>query len=97
MNPSYSTSPGNATTDKIFLLSITEAKKYFSSDDDRKALNSTRYTGTYLSWWLRSPGDTYTDYDIYNAAYVKTDGSVSDYGYDVNYGSGVRPALWVKY
>ena len=31
-NPSYSTSPGNNTTDKVFLLSITEVNKYFSSE-----------------------------------------------------------------
>ena len=29
-NPSYNTSPGNSTTDKVFLLSITEAYKYFT-------------------------------------------------------------------
>ena len=41
-NPSYSTSPGNATTDKVFLLSITEAKQYFTSDSARQA-DATRY------------------------------------------------------
>ena len=35
-NPSYSTSPGNDTNDKVFLLSITEAKKHFSSDSARQ-------------------------------------------------------------
>ncbi|HQC54912.1 MAG TPA: DUF6273 domain-containing protein, partial [Clostridia bacterium] len=35
-NPSYSTSPGNNTTDKVFLLSITEVNKYFSSDSARQ-------------------------------------------------------------
>ena len=34
--PNYDTSPGNDTTDKVFLLSITEVKQYFASDDDRK-------------------------------------------------------------
>jgi hypothetical protein len=41
-NPSYSTSPGNATTDKIFLLSIVEAKQYFANDTARLA-DATRY------------------------------------------------------
>ena len=41
-NPSYSTSPGNPTTDKIFLLSIVEAQTYFATDADRKA-DATRY------------------------------------------------------
>ncbi len=51
-NPNYchKTSPGNATTDKIFLLSITEANNYFSSEDERKA-EATRYAveqGVYI-------------------------------------------------
>ena len=37
-NPNYNTDPGNATTDKIFLLSIVEANKYFASDSDRQAM-----------------------------------------------------------
>ena len=41
-NPDYSTSPGNATTDKVFLLSIVEAKTYFTSNLDRRA-DATRY------------------------------------------------------
>jgi hypothetical protein len=41
-NPSYSTSPGNATTDKIFLLSITEANNYFATNAKRLAV-ATEY------------------------------------------------------
>ena len=40
--PRLDTSPGNATTDKIFLLSIAEAENYFSSERVRRA-NATRY------------------------------------------------------
>ena len=43
-NPSYSTSPGNATTDKIFLLSIVEANNHFANDTDRRAM-ATLYVG----------------------------------------------------
>ena len=35
-NPSFSTPPGNNTTDRVFLLSITEVNKYFSSDEARQ-------------------------------------------------------------
>ena len=35
-NPEYNTNPGNATTDKVFLLSIAEAEKYFTTDESRK-------------------------------------------------------------
>ncbi len=99
-NPEYSTNPGNATQDQVFLLSITEANKYFSSDSARQC-EPTDYAvanGTYVNssngncwWWLRSPG-----YRRNDAAYVDTDGDVSEYGYDVNYDYyAVRPALWI--
>jgi hypothetical protein len=34
-NPEYDTDPGNATEDKIFILSVEEAYNYFPSDEDR--------------------------------------------------------------
>ena len=35
-SPKYNTNPGNATTDKVFLLSINEVEKYFNSYEARK-------------------------------------------------------------
>jgi len=105
-NPKHSTNPGNATTDKVFLLSITEAEKYFTSDEDRKcvptayaiaqgAYTSSRYTKggkATCCWWLRSPGDTKGF-----AALVDTDGSVDYYGNEVSHaGDCVRPVLWIN-
>lgn len=59
------TNPGNATQDKLFLLSIPEADKYFSSDRTKMSKPTTYvkkqiewreyYTG-YCYWWLRTPG-----------------------------------------
>ena len=104
-NPEYSTSPGNDTTDQVFLLSITEAKKYFHSDEGRKCVSSeyvaSRVTPSRNSdsagnsalcwWWLRSPG-TYPDL----AACVNIDGSVRSSGSYVGYVNGaVRPAMWI--
>ena len=98
-NPSYSTSPGNITADQLFLLSITEANKYFSTDSARQCQETVyRYTqgayeanNGYFWWWLRSPG-----YDSYNAALVYRDGSVYDHGDGVNRPNGaVRPAMWI--
>ncbi len=94
------TTPGNATQDKVFLLSITEANKYFSSDSARQC-EATAYAeaqGTYATssnkncwWWLRSPG-FYQD----NAAYVYYDGVAFEYGHNVdNSINAVRPALWI--
>ena len=98
-NPSWSTSPGNSTTDQVFLLSITEVNKYFSSNSARQC-QGTAYCyaqGVFGAdkgncwWWLRSPG-FYQNY----AAYVFNDGDVNEYGNCVNYDRiAVRPALWI--
>ena len=104
-NPSCSTPPGNDTTDKVFLLSIIEANKYFESDEARKcaptdyAVAQGAYTNdSYIVdgrpacwWWLRSPG-----YYYFIAAGVGNDGAVDRNGDDVSSGQGtVRPALWI--
>ena len=98
-NPDYSTNPGNATQDQVFLLSITEFNKYFSSDSARQC-KPTDYAvanGAWESdsgncwWWLRSPG-----FDQNSAASVISGGGVREYGYDVfDGGDAVRPALWI--
>ncbi len=104
-NPVYSTDPGNATKDKVFLLSIVEAEKYCTSDEARRCV-PTEYAisnGAYTSdryaegdkatcwWWLRSPG-----FDQYDAAFVYYDGSVNMSGHNANYdNTSVRPALWI--
>ena len=99
-NPSYSTNPGNATQDQVFLLSITEAYKYFSSDSARQC-KPTEYAvagGAYVNssngncrWWLRSPGDDQSD-----AAFVLGGGYVYEDGDDVlSDFDAVRPALWI--
>ena len=96
----------NDSTDKVFLLSIAEANKYFDSNESRQCI-PTDYAiaqGAYTSltysidgkaacwWWLRSSG-----YYPYFAAYVYTGGSVTSNGYDVdNSGYSVRPALWIN-
>ena len=105
-NPKHSTNPGNATTDKVFLLSIDEVNRYFDGDEARKCV-PTAYAianGAYTSdsetkggvatccWWLRSPGDYQ-----YCAASVYGGGSVGYDGLGVgDVDDGVRPALWIK-
>ncbi len=98
-NPEYSTDPGNATQDKVFLLSITEANEYFSSDSARQCKH-TAYAianGAYrnpdngtCSWWLRSPG-----YKQRQVAYVDKNGYVYKRGCDVGASVPIRPALWI--
>lgn len=106
-NPEYNTNPGNATTDKVFLLSINEVEKYFNSDEARKCAPTAyaKAQGAYTSdiyktasgaatcwWWLRSPGLTQT-----SAASVFNVGSVYYCGHSVLYDyDAVRPALWIN-
>ena len=98
-NPNNSTNPGNATQDQVFLLSITEANKYFGSDSARQC-KPTDYAvanGTWESgsgncwWWLRSPG-VIQGY----AAHVYDDGDVYENGNNVIGDIAVRPALWIS-
>ena len=98
----HSANPGNATQDQVFLLSITEANKYFNSTGARQC-EPTDYAvanGAWESvdgncgWWLRSPG--VTQYSAHSAAYVHNSGGVYESGSDVDIGtSAVRPAMWI--
>ena len=98
-NPSYNTNQGNATQDKIFLLSISEAKKYFANDDERKCqftavakkngMKSSLTNG--CDWLLRTSG-----YQPNTVANVSSGGYVTEIGNFVSVSSyAVRPALWV--
>lgn len=93
---------GNDTSDRIFLLSVDEARKHFQNDRDRRcevtAYAKSRGAFVYPNntmfgrWWLRSRG-----YSGDHVAYVSLDGSIDDRGL----GAGdtdvsVRPALWLK-
>ncbi len=92
-NPTYGTNSGNATKDKIFLLDITEAYKYFSYGSKRQCETTDYATeqGASCWWWLRSPGIS-PDY----AACVDSTGQISNYGRDVGSGiTAVRPAMWI--
>lgn len=93
-NPKYDTAPGNGTADKIFVLSIDEVNKYFSSDSARQCkLTASALTGEkeYCVWWLRTPGKSQS-----YAAYVDSSGEVQ-YGGKPNFQfAGVRPAMWIN-
>ena len=100
-NPHFNTFVGKNTTDKVFLLSIKEADKYFSSDEARKCA-PTEYakaqgahtdasTGNCF-WLLRTPG-----INSDRAAYVDYAGGVSSLGCGVDLDDrAVRPALWIN-
>lgn len=103
-NANRSTNGGNNTHDKIFLLSIDEAEKYFKGNKDRecKPTNFAKQQGAwtcqineYLAnccWWLRSPG-----YDQDYAACVNGSGDIRDGGNSVDgINIAVRPALFIN-
>lgn len=98
-NPDYSTNPGNATQDQVFLLSITEVNKYFSSYSARlcKPTDYAVANGAWENdsgncwWWLRSPG--FAQSCAADVGYV---GVVVEGGYGVGLViTAVRPALWI--
>ena len=98
-NPQYKANPGKATQDKVFLLSIVEAEKYFKDDSARSCTNTQGYA---CSWWLRSPGNS-DGWDVDLAAMVQSWGEIYYHGNIVNnkrWGSkiihGVRPAMWIE-
>ena len=92
-NPDYGTNPGNATQDKVFLLSIAEVNRYFKSNEERMGTPTAyaKANGTYPGkkhikvgagarlWWLRSPGQYQ-----HEAAIVDLDGHVYSSGSAVN-------------
>ena len=99
-HPEYSTDPGNATQDKVFLLSITEVNKYFSSEDAKRcqatdyAVSNGAYVPTskgYTQWWLRTPS-----YRQDVASFVDWRSNAYDPSTHVYIsGAAIRPALWI--
>ena len=94
-NPEHNTRPGNATQDKVFLLSIAEVEKYFDSDGARQCEANTWGIRTnddnIAVWWLRSPGCSGNF-----ATIVGVTGELDKYGFFVDLEDiGVRPAMWI--
>ena len=105
-NPGFDTDSGEDTQDKLFLLSIGEADKYFDSDEARRCVPTpnTAAQGACVSttydvdgrgtcwWWLRQPGRRNN-----LAACIDEDGALHPSGYD-NYldDVAVRPAMWIE-
>lgn len=80
-NPTYGTSGGKNTTDKVFLLSTGEVTKYYDYIHKTKTC-----------WWLRTPGAVRG-----SMCFVYRDKTIMDYGYDVsNTNITVKPAIWVS-
>ena len=88
-NPECNIDPGNNTVDQLFLLSISEASKYFVDDSDRKC---SRIGKSPEGWWLRTPSD-----GLYRTSNVDSTGDISTkYGWESYRTVGVRPAMWIE-
>lgn len=94
-------SSGDKTCDKLFLLSIDEAYKYFDSDSAREC-QGTEYcysknlgdtTGEFpVFWWLRTSGN-----DFSHATVVGSKGRPGKVGFPITVQSAVRPAFWFDF
>ena len=94
--------PGNDTLDQVYLLSVSEAKRWFESDKDRVAYptdvaasNGARYWVDEESvfWWLRTPGSN-SDW----ASAVGSQGKIDRTGTNVDKErGGVRPVITIRF
>ncbi|WP_406037282.1 DUF6273 domain-containing protein [Succinimonas sp.] len=96
-NPEEDTKGGNDTRDRLFILSVSEAEKYFESERERSCRPTAlaRYHGAWANigrtcwWWLRSPGG-HQDYVVN----VGPEGELYLNGYHANSDFyAVRPAM----
>ena len=87
-NTEYDQSSGKNTSDRIFLLSIDEAKKYFSSDEARICKTKD---GSAKAWCLRTQGNT-----NFRISLVASDGGIHTFGDNEEDNYGIRPAMWVN-
>ena len=97
-NSKYGTQGGKNTSDKLFLLSLSEvdeteeSKEYGFWDKKTRKCKNDNFTEETYFWWLRSPGNSSHD-----AAGVYYYGWVFGYGYDVQEpAGGIRPALYLN-
>ncbi len=97
----WTTDGGQATNDRLFLLSVRELGMYFTTEDTYKT-SGTEYArdkgAKFLGittigidkadWWLRSPGT-----EQHDAAYVGALRNIVTK--EVNASIGIRPAMWI--
>ena len=110
-NPYHKLSQGNDTTDKAFILSITEVNEYFSSNSDRQC-QGTKYchaqgapksqeTGN-CWWWLRTLNAQNTAAVVDDEGPVEAAAAINDKNNSASGGdyvicteASVRPSIWI--
>lgn len=104
-NPDTGIDGGNDTTDNLFLLSIDEVNKYFTTKEERIAYGTLHVQELVdegdgaFNWWLRTPGKrnvVWSGESIYQS-YVGSNGFVYTEGSSTAvYNGGIRPAMWIS-
>ena len=99
-NPKHSSNQGTTTVDKVFLLSASQAERYFTNKASRtcKATQYAKQNGVWISpsngnasWWLRTIGDRQDC-----ASTIESDGDIYYTGSLVHSANpAVRPVIWV--
>lgn len=102
---------GKTTQDKLFLLSLTETKKYYHLENDWDGSKTLCCSPTQYAkgqgakdaslWWLRSPDKGYTDFDrggnYFYDVNVVHNGTLTQFGEKAREnGVCVRPVLWLN-
>ena len=100
-NPKFDVDSGNPTTDKVFLLSVLEVEKYFSSAETKELFDVVAGSNVSNPWWLRTSGASGSIFNfsdgLQNCATLITISGASSYGGNpVGTAKGVRPAMWVS-
>ncbi len=97
-NPAFGADPGDATKDKLFVLSRSEVRTYFSLAESAyckaTAWASTKDTSDYRlssKWWTRTPGSAPGRVMAIGALTSIVGEPVEDTG------TAVRPAMWVSF
>lgn len=78
----HSTSGGPCTEDRVFILSLGEAKRLLPNNELRSASDW---------WWLRTPGQNYT-----LSTYTEFNGKLNSSGALITSDGGVRPVMWIR-
>lgn len=104
-NPKFDVDAGNATTNRILLLSIAEAEKYLPSAETKKAgrlFDVVAGRNILDPWWLRTTGAPEGQITPDSggpqkcATLVGSSGLISYEGSSVGSAKGVRPAMWIS-
>ena len=92
-NPTFGTSGGSNTWDRVFLMSIDEVISHFGdAGQGRSTARSTSdIWGQETTWWLRTPGNT-----ARHVLWVSGYGHIALSGNPATSSIGVRPAMWVS-